>query len=840
MAMAALLLSASAPTPQLGHHYVNITLAPGTAGGAVFADLGWRRRAVPDANSTDVLLLERTSGRRVTNAVRAPAPGGVSPAEAATIVFEPVSAAPVFEWIPLEGTAKRNAVTGCSGAYDATLACWKAVDGLIEFDADGLPHEGWDASPGGDGVEFLELDLGAPAAVSALGIFGVDAAEDGHWPWHNVADAALLSRAGAAGPWEPHLAGAVAAAAFAALTLPEGTPAPAARRYYRVEFTRRHGPAQAWIKEVKLGVAASRPNNASIALEYQAWYAPYTISGSRTGMSLQVEYAKRNETASASWLSAHGLSPAALASGSFRGRLPSATGVAFGSDTAFDEYSPMERPATAASMAQLLRRFPEPVLFFPEDRSSLIRMDEAIPQHWADAGPGRLLAGTAAPGELVSMQLGVFAARAPFVLEPGDFAASVLAGPAGTTPVRNITLFNAGGIDYRGRPFAQPIRVAQGGVRALWFGLRAPQAAGTYVGTLMLGRHGFNVSLTVAGAPKPNDGADQPDSMARLAWLNAKDDASAPIRGYGPVKVTQPKDGGFAIALTANRLLAWSGLGATSATLPLLENVTVAGGAVLSQGGLALTAAGMTWKSMVRRIVSVTPAAATIEVAASAGSALAANVTIVVGFDGYCDVTVRLSASAGRSVVLPNITVAATVPASTATYLMGLGQQGGSRSLRYPHGISWRWSENSGGENQLWAGAADRGIRLKFKGVEADWDSPLHVQTAVPESWGGDAADGTVSALPDAEDGGGLVITAATNRITIPAAGALVFRLDALVTPVKVLNTSEHFERDRYYQYGYNGDATCEEAAAMGVRVFNIHQGTDLNPYINYPFVPDT
>ena len=38
------------------------------------------------------------------------------------------------------------------------------------------------------------------------------------------------------------------------------------------------------------------------------------------------------------------------------------------------------------------------------------------------------------------------------------------------------------------------------------------------------------------------------------------------------------------------------------------------------------------------------------------------------------------------------------------------------------------------------------------------------------------------------------------------------------------------------YQYGYNGHADCNAIAALGVKVLNLHQGVDLNPYINYPF----
>ena len=46
-------------------------------------------------------------------------------------------------------------------------------------------------------------------------------------------------------------------------------------------------------------------------------------------------------------------------------------------------------------------------------------------------------------------------------------------------------------------------------------------------------------------------------------------------------------------------------------------------------------------------------------------------------------------------------------------------------------GVAWQWSKNHGGENQLWAGSGSAGLRLKLKGLEFDWESPLHMQSSV-------------------------------------------------------------------------------------------------------------
>jgi hypothetical protein len=129
------------------------------------------------------------------------------------------------------------------------------------------------------------------------------------------------------------------------------------------------------------------------------------------------------------------------------------------------------------------------------------------------------------------------------------------------------------------------------------------------------------------------------------------------------------------------------------------------------------------------------------------------------------------------------------------------------------------------------------GLRIKFKGEDPDWESPLHFQSVVPPTWGGDGGAGTITAYPVGDD---LVVTAAAGAVTVPVVGdGAVFRFDLLITPVKPLNTPRHFRRDRYYQYGYNGLADPTSIAAMGVEILNLHQGVMLNPYINYPFNHD-
>ena len=148
----------------------------------VWVTVPWNRRRIPDADATNVVLTVAATGEVVRNVVRAPvhSPDSGQPVasrEALSFVFEPVPAPPPGDdvWIPNNGTATENVVTNCSGAQRSTLACWKAVDGVLEFsDAGGAGDAGWDgAVEPGTVIEWLEVDLGATAAgtVDRVGAF---------------------------------------------------------------------------------------------------------------------------------------------------------------------------------------------------------------------------------------------------------------------------------------------------------------------------------------------------------------------------------------------------------------------------------------------------------------------------------------------------------------------------------------------------------------------------------------------------------------------------------------------------------------------------------------------
>eukprot|EP01052_Picozoa_sp_SAG31_P023313 SAG31_NODE_1914_length_6931_cov_6.490340_7_plen_896_part_00 len=853
----------------LGHHRAIITLPPSTTpGAAAWATIPWQRRAVPNATTTAAVLTLASSGATIANAVRAPAGPGVADSEALTFVFMPTARglppAPGPQPTPgadgfvrNRGTASSSIVTSCSG-QQAGCDCWKAVDGKMLFNNAG-GAEGWDSVTQG-GIGWLEMDLGGVPAtpVTKFGVYSVSQTEDHQWFPVGVA---LLGRSSPDARWTVLLNTTLVLHPANGTNVLAGWPAEDGRaRYFRFEIWSRGGAdhnSHSYIKEVQFGHAPQSgpppppphpPPPSPMATEYALYFMPFKHSGGETGLSLQAHYLQNVDTAETSWLQKHNLSASSLKDGSFRARLQEATSVTFECSHPFQSFAPMETVATAASVASMLAKHggahdAGPVLFFPTDRSNQIKMSEALPQIWADSGPSKLLTGRAEPGELYALQVGVWnAGETNITITPPDIVITALKssvdGGGLTIPANATRCFNLGGVDYRGIPFTQSTTIAAHSVGALWFAVDVPvhTQTGNYSGTITIGGLKqqapavMQVSLAVwAGPPIPNGGADDLWRMARLGWLDSTVGIDRNITtGFAALQLSQsPESPSVLEATLSGKRTLTIGKSHAGDTVTLLKTIQVQTQPVLATP-LTVAADGVQWSASSLPLVAHKDnmSATLISVSKSTDGSLELNSSVVINFDGFIDTTVTVTA-VGGSKHLNNVTMATSIPDAASTFFMGLANTGGNRTTRYPDGISWKWAHNKGGENQLWAGSGSAGLRVKLKGQAFDWESPLHMQSTPPKSWGGDNATGGVTALPTAT---GLAITASTGGVTISAGVPLVFRFDLLVTPLKALNTSRHFRRDRYYQYGYNGLAEPSAIADMGTKVLNLHQGVMLNP----------
>ncbi len=867
---------------EVGQHRALIKLSKNTSSnsGAAWVTIPWKRRQIPATDSTNAVLTVASTGEVIANVLRAPAADGVASREAMTFVFEPVLAGGDDDdnWLENNGTAQRSIVTNCSGAQRGTLACWKAADGKLLFSDTGSDDEGWDGkTQAGTATEWIEFDLGKHEPIDRVGIYSVAQSEDPQWfPKHNPNEVALFTSPAPNGPWTQLYNGSIPAGAESKLS---GWKRPAAGggfRYVRLEIISRHDSgspllSHSYIKEIRFGLGpAPGPSPApSFATDYALYYMPYTRSGRPTGLSLTAHYSPLQKTANASWRAATGLSDAVIASGSFKTKFPEAQcTVAKDSRTEFDAFDAvMEVPASAASISKLMAAHPDTqVFFFPGNRSQQVRMADELPQQWATVGPGSGLSGTAQRGEHFALQAGLWSPRHSLKIKPSDIhwsdfmpsgaAAGASAGTAAKPiPASSVTCYNTGGVDYRGQSFNQSYALSNNTVGALWFGIDVPAdaAAGFYTAKITVTVNSnesttadfsqttvLTVSLTVASGPAiVNAGADDAWRMARLSWLNSRLGIDRNTTSDGLKKmdslVLKTAAGSASKAVMGGGRSITIGPSAAGKEFEIVRAIGVSKVDVLAEP-ITFAVDGISWKaaSSPSLLQSDNMTATLSSVASSADNQLRLNATVVVSYDGFVDLSVSLLHSGSQPLKLANTSMSVLVSAAASKFFMGIGQEGHNRSAHYPDGVDWKWAENKGGENQLWTGSTTAGLRLKLKGDEFDWESPLHMQSAPPLSWGGDDHGGSVSAMPT--EAGGLLVSAWSGAVTLQPSTPLTYKFDLLVTPVKTLDTARHFRRDRYYQYGYNGHADCNAIAALGVKVLNLHQGVDLNPYINYPF----
>ena len=157
--------------------------------------------------------------------------------------------------------------------------------------------------------------------------------------------------------------------------------------------------------------------------------------------------------------------------------------------------------------------------------------------------------------------------------------------------------------------------------------------------------------------------------------------------------------------------------------------------------------------------------------------------------------------------------------------MMGLGHVSG----RLPESrVAWCWSnykQNVPSPNssigskgdlvpQTWLGRVEAGLRIALKGLGADWESPEDMPTSALAggAWPNcptrnqstcrgsiSVATAAAAALASAEEAGveaaatAVMYRASLGELSVQAGAELRLKFDLLVTPLKPVNTSQHF-----------------------------------------------
>lgn len=555
--------------------------------------------------------------------------------------------------------------------------------------------------------------------------------------------------------------------------------------------------------------------------EYLLYYMPYDVNP--TPWEYSISYLPEKQTADPVWLSRYGLIPGSK-NESFLA-LPEATAVEIETQSEFDRFDPMESVATEDEVQALVQRHTDwPWLLFPESREFPIRMVDDLPVRWAERGPATSFYGEARPNEFFVFQAGIYAFSADIENIAVEYAD--LVSDQGTTISGSaIRCFNLGGTGSDGAPLQKNFGVSKGKVGALWFGIQIPEdtSAGKFSGHLMLRSESkemrMDVVVDVFGPALEVSGDDDIWRLSRLRWLDSTiaidDEITAP---YIPLTVQEQE------ITCLGRKLRFNQLG-------MPESIRVGGQEILAspvQFIIQTGAGALTLDAAQARIVKKSPGAVSWEsFARSADVRLRCLATME--FDGYINFDVEVLSE--RRLEVTDIRLEYSLVPSAAVYMMGFARKGGYR----PPLWNGKWDINRA-DNSIWLGNYDAGLQLNLKGPKETWEVFDLKASGIPKSWGNDGKGGcTVFSAGDR-----VTVNAFSGPRTLTSGERIGFQFGCLITPVKPLDPA-HWKQ-RYYQQGYPepGAVPIETLVQSGVTVVNIHQGNELNPWINYPFLTVT
>jgi hypothetical protein len=474
-------------------------------------------------------------------------------------------------------------------------------------------------------------------------------------------------------------------------------------------------------------------------------------------------------------------------------------------------------------------------------------MRDQLPQRWVERGPSQRFEDTARRGEFLAFQIGVYA-RTP--VRNARLTFSALRSGAAVIPATALTSFNEGGTNWDATRLTKRVDVAAGTVQAMWCGVDIPATAapGTYTGTATLTTDGTaptTIALTITVRPQTvtAGGANEPEKMTRLKWLNStlgqKNDVIAP---YTPIVVRGNTLTIHGRTVTLDR----TGLPARIAThfTPEMTGVSPRANPVIvapvrlrviplgkgkgtgcgegegEGGGCAAEKIGRAL-----RFTRQEPGTVSWEATTDAG-AYDLVVRGTLEFDGFLNYEMRLRAKS--ALALDDVQLTIPYAREAATYAMGLGLKGQVR----PATFDWTWDVAKKNQDGAWLGGVNAGLyfSLRAENYVRPLNTNFYLQKPLllPPSWGNGGA-GTIGWR---EEGERVMVRATSGARTLTAGDSLRFDVRFLVTPFHALDPEGQWARRFYHKY-----SPLDTVTAAGASVINIHHANALNPWINYPFI---
>ena len=585
--------------------------------------------------------------------------------------------------------------------------------------------------------------------------------------------------------------------------------------------------------------------------EYYFYYLPYVMGG--RSYYPQAHYLPARPTADPAWVNSVAASVRSFAL-DFHTSHPLAKAIRYEAASEWDSFAPMNFTATEDELSALHEAHAgASFLVFAQDRRHAISMKNAIPAHWAIAGPAavagtgheaRTLVAEAQPGEDYVVQLGLYA-RAALSGVTVDVAAR-----AGRVDVVGRCL-NTSGVDRLGRPFNQHLEVAQDAVQGLFVVITVPKDAegATVEAIVTISTDAGSVELPLtldvaaeADADIAAGGYGDPRELRRLAWLDSTlaqdDELVAPFTTVALDASARTLDilgrtlrlapNGLPEQLTSTFTSAVTAVDGPSRTL-LLEPLTV----------LPQLANAAAWEYSPLSYTTHGPARVGWECAwTSTDTPLRVAIEGQLESDGAATFAVRLSVPHGAGAVeLGDVSLTMVLDPESVPYSMGLGVPGGTR----PAAIDWSWDVAFKNQDSLWLGDSNIGVQVALR--DDNYERPLNTNfyrekpLIAPNSWanpgvGGAGAGVTLKEGGSADGSAAVVLKAFSGARTMAPGESLNYGFRLLLTPFKPIEPDRQL-RNRYF----HDQGSVADIAATGASVINIHHASELAPFINDPLL---
>jgi hypothetical protein len=557
--------------------------------------------------------------------------------------------------------------------------------------------------------------------------------------------------------------------------------------------------------------------------QYYVYYLPYNVD--RKSNYPNAHYLKPVQTANAEW----------LASIQNNKNIPTAKVEAIQAINGMNSFYPMEVIAKAAEVKALVGKYPsKKYLVFPEDRLHIIKMKHDLPQRWIMSGVKNSFNAEAARGENYAYQLGIYPITQN--LDNVKVTFTDLKSKSGKSiSAKVMSCLNTGGTDYKGGPFVKQVDVAKGNVQAMWCLVNIPEStpAGVYEGIATVTAKGVaatpvKIILKVDQSILKNGGINKPEEQTRLTWLNSTmAQQNEVIKPYIPLVVKKQS-----IELLGRKVILDNmGFPKNIQTYftPEMTSLSDQAKEVLNQpiSLVAETSNGkpVEWKSNNVKFTEETPGTVKWE-AKNTSANLQMDVMGSVEFDGFVAYTVKVTAL--QDVSLNDIRMEIPFNKESAKYMMGLNLKGEKR----PSAYEWKWDVTHKNQDGAWIGDVNAGLQYSLR--DEHYVRPLNTNfylqkpLLLPTSWGNENKGG----INISEKDNTVLVNNYSGARSMKKGEVLYYNFNLLITPFHPINTDFQWATRFYHKYD-----NLDTIKASGATVINIHHGTPINPYINYPFI---